>query len=88
MVSGNDKNKVEAAASAVAATTRSAVADGEALVMRYIDVGVTSAGYWLAASNPLTVGLMGLFYSSGLNEGEEDYLNRYHFSEVAERFGK
>ncbi|MCW7760435.1 S-type pyocin domain-containing protein [Photorhabdus luminescens] len=82
------KDKAEVAATAVAATTRSAVADGEALVMRYIGGGVTSAGRWLAAPNPLTVGLMGLFYSPGLNESEEDYLNRYHLSEIAERFGK
>ncbi|WP_434525169.1 S-type pyocin domain-containing protein [Photorhabdus asymbiotica] len=84
----SSKDKAEVAATAVAATTRSAVADGEALAMRYIGGGVTSAGRWLAAPNPLTVGLMGLFYSPGLNEGEEDYLNRYHLSEIAERFGK
>ncbi|OCQ53670.1 S-type Pyocin [Photorhabdus australis subsp. thailandensis] len=84
----DSKGKAEAAATVVATTTRSAVADGEALVMRFIGGGVTSAGRWLAAPNPLTVGLMGLFYSSGLNEGEEDYLNQYHLSEIAERFGK
>ncbi len=50
--------------------------------------GVTSAGRWLAAPNPLTVGLMGLLYSPGLNEGEENYLNRYHLSEIVERFSK
>ncbi|WP_036773435.1 S-type pyocin domain-containing protein [Photorhabdus australis] len=84
----DSKGKAEAAATVVATTTRSAVADGEALVMRFIGGGVTSAGRWLAAPNPLTVGLMGLFYSSGLNEGEEDYLNQYHLSEIAEQFGK
>ncbi len=72
----------------MAATARGAVADGEALVMRYVGGGVTSAGRWLAAPNPLTVGLMGLFYSSELNQGEEDYLDRYHLSEIAERSGK
>ncbi|NHB92852.1 S-type pyocin domain-containing protein [Photorhabdus cinerea] len=84
----DSKDKAEAAATAVAATTRSAVADGEALVMRYIGGGISSAGRWLAAPNPLTVGLMGLFYSSGLNEGEEDYLNQYHLSEIASQYGK
>ncbi len=82
------KDKAEAAAIAVAATTRGAIADSEALVMRYIGGGITSAGRWLAVPNPLTVGLMGLFYSSGLNEGEEDYLNQHHLSEIAEQFGK
>ncbi len=85
---GGGKEKVEEAATAVAATTRSAVADGEALVMRYIGGGAASSGRWLAAPNPLTVGLMGLFYSPKLNEGEEDYLNRYRLSEIAEQFGK
>ncbi|WP_391529018.1 S-type pyocin domain-containing protein [Photorhabdus akhurstii] len=84
----DSKDKAEAAATAVAATTRSAVADGETLVMRYIGGGTSSAGRWLAAPNPLTVGLMGLFYSSGLNEGEEDYLNEYHLSEIASQYGK
>ncbi|NHB86370.1 S-type pyocin domain-containing protein [Photorhabdus tasmaniensis] len=81
------KDKAEAAATAVAATTRSVAADGEALVMRYIGGGAASSGRWLAAPNPLTVGLMGLFYSPKLNEGEEDYLNRYCLSEIAEQFG-
>ncbi len=36
----------------------------------------------------MTVGLMGLFYSPKLNEGEEDYLNRYRLSEIAEQFGQ
>ncbi|NHB95227.1 killer protein of pyocin s3 [Photorhabdus stackebrandtii] len=82
------KAEVEAAATAVAATTRSVVADGEARVMRYIGGSVISSGRWLAAPNPLTVGLMGLFYSPRLNEGEEDYLNRYRLSEIAEQFGQ
>nr|WP_152963193.1 S-type pyocin domain-containing protein [Photorhabdus khanii] len=82
------KDKAEAAATAVAATARSAVAEGEELVMRYIGGGATSAGRWLAAPNPVTVGLMGLFYSPGLNEGEEDYLRRYHLGQIAEQFGK
>ncbi|MGV8003016.1 S-type pyocin domain-containing protein [Photorhabdus temperata subsp. temperata] len=82
------KAQAEAAATAVAATTRSVAADGEALVMRYIGGGAASSGRWLAAPNPLTVGLMGLFYSPKLNEGEEDYLNRYRLSEIAEQFGK
>ncbi|CAQ84759.1 MULTISPECIES: S-type pyocin domain-containing protein [Photorhabdus] len=82
------KDKAEAAATAVAATARSAVADGEALAMRYIGGSAISAGRWLAAPNPVTVGLMGIFYSPKLNEGEEDYLNRYHLSEIAERFDK
>ncbi len=72
----------------MAAIARGAIADGEALVMRYVGGGVTSAGRWLAAPNLLTVGLMGLFYSSELNQGEEDYLDRYHLSEIAERSGK
>ncbi|NDK98322.1 S-type pyocin domain-containing protein [Photorhabdus bodei] len=84
----DSKGKAEAAATVVAATTRSAVADGETLVMRYIGGGTSSAGRWLAVPNPLTVGLMGLFYSSGLNEGEEDYLNEYHLSEIASQYGK
>ncbi|MCC8422967.1 S-type pyocin domain-containing protein [Photorhabdus thracensis] len=82
------KEQAEAAATAVAATTRSVAADGEALVMRYIGGGAASSERWLAAPNPLTVGLMGLFYSPKLNEGEEDYLNRYRLSEIAEQFGK
>ncbi|TDB54227.1 S-type pyocin domain-containing protein [Photorhabdus khanii] len=85
---GGGKEKVEAVATAVAATTRSVAADGEALVMRYIGGGAISSGRWLAVPNPLTVGLMGLFYSPRLNEGEEDYLNRYRLSEIAEQFGK
>ncbi len=52
------KDKAEAAAIAVAATTRGAIADSEALVMRYIGGGITSAGRWLAVPNPLTVGLI------------------------------
>ncbi|MGV8003820.1 S-type pyocin domain-containing protein [Photorhabdus temperata subsp. temperata] len=82
------KAQAEAAATAVAASTRSVAADGEALVMRYIGGGAASSGRWLAAPNPLTVGLMGLFYSPKLNEGEEDYLNRYRLSEIAEQLGK
>ncbi|WP_350307862.1 S-type pyocin domain-containing protein, partial [Photorhabdus viridis] len=54
----------------------------------YIGGGAASSGRWLAAPNPLTVGLMGLFYSPKLNEGEEDYLNHYRLSEIAEQFGK
>ncbi len=84
----SSKDKAEAAATAVAATTRSTVAASEALVMRYIGGSAVSTGRWLAAPNPVTVGLMGIFYSPGLNEGEDDYLNRYHLSEIAERFGK
>ncbi|ETS29682.1 PAAR motif protein [Photorhabdus khanii NC19] len=82
------KDKAEAAATAVAATARSAVAEGEELVMRYIGGGATSAGRWLAAPNPVTVGLMGLFYSPELNQGEEDYLNQYQLRQIAEQFGK
>ncbi|MQL48360.1 killer protein of pyocin s3 [Photorhabdus khanii] len=82
------KGQAEAAATAVAATTRSVAADGEALVMRYIGGGAASSGRWLVAPNPLTVGLMGLFYLPRLNEGEEDYLNCYRLSEIAEQFGK
>ncbi|MFD0706132.1 killer protein of pyocin s3 [Photorhabdus luminescens] len=84
--SGEDK--AEAAATAVAATARSAVAEGETLVMRYIGGGAISAGRWLAAPNPVTVGLMGLFYSPKLNEGEEDYLTPYRLSQIAEQYGK
>ncbi|QXF33500.1 hypothetical protein CE143_10265 [Photorhabdus luminescens] len=47
-----------------------------------------SAGRRMEVPNSLTVGLMELFYLSGLNEGEEDYLNRYHLSEIVERFDK
>ncbi|MCA6223098.1 S-type pyocin domain-containing protein, partial [Photorhabdus antumapuensis] len=82
------EDKAEAAATAVAATARSTVAEGEALVMRYIGGGATSAGRWLAAPNPVTVGLMGLFYSPELNQGEEDYLNQYQLRQIAEQFGK
>ncbi|TDB59030.1 S-type pyocin domain-containing protein [Photorhabdus khanii] len=82
------KDKAEAAATAVAATARSAVEEGEGLVMRYIGGGATSAGRWLAAPNPVTVGLMGLFYSPELNQGEEDYLNQYQLRQIAEQFGK
>ncbi|MER2369305.1 S-type pyocin domain-containing protein [Photorhabdus laumondii] len=84
--SGEDK--AEAAATAVAATARSAVAEGETLVMRYIGGGAISAGRWLAAPNPVTVGLMGLFYSPKLNEGEEDYLDPYRLRQIAEQYGK
>ncbi|WP_387463716.1 S-type pyocin domain-containing protein [Photorhabdus sp. RM323S] len=82
------KDKAEAAATAVAATARSAVAEGETLVMRYIGGGAISAGRWLAAPNPVTVGLMGLFYSPKLNEGEEDYLTPYRLRQIAEQYGK
>ncbi|WP_387489701.1 S-type pyocin domain-containing protein [Photorhabdus sp. RM96S] len=84
--SGEDK--AEVAATAVAATARSAVAEGETLVMRYIGGGAISAGRWLAAPNPVTVGLMGLFYSPKLNEGEEDYLDPYRLRQIAEQYGK
>ncbi|RAW83765.1 S-type pyocin domain-containing protein [Photorhabdus laumondii] len=84
----SDEDKAEAAATAVAATARSAVAEGETLVMRYIGGGAISAGRWLAAPNPVTVGLMGLFYSPKLNEGEEDYLTPYRLSQIAEQYGK
>ncbi|MCC8373734.1 MULTISPECIES: S-type pyocin domain-containing protein [Photorhabdus] len=82
------KDNAEAAATAVAATTRSAVAEGETLVMRYIGGGAISAGRWLAAPNPVTVGLMGLFYSPSLNQGEEDYLDPYRLRQIAEQYGK
>ncbi|TNH44841.1 S-type pyocin domain-containing protein [Photorhabdus luminescens] len=82
------KDNAEAAATAVAATARSAVADGETLVMRYIGGGAISAGRWLAAPNPVTVGLMGLFYSPSLNQGEEDYLDPYRLRQIAEQYGK
>ncbi|NHB94856.1 S-type pyocin domain-containing protein, partial [Photorhabdus cinerea] len=82
------KDKAEAAATAVAATARSAGAEGEALVMRYIGGSAISAGRWLAAPNPVTVGLMGLFYSPQLNQGEEDYLSQYQLRQIAEQFGK
>ncbi len=82
------KDKAEAAATAVAATARSAGAEGEALVMRYIGGSAVSAGRWLAAPNPVTVGLMGLFYSPQLNQGEEDYLSQYQLRQIAEQFGK
>ncbi|MBS9438231.1 killer protein of pyocin s3 [Photorhabdus noenieputensis] len=82
------KDNAEAAATAVAATARSAVAEGETLVMRYIGGGAISAGRWLAAPNPVTVGLMGLFYSPSLNQGEEDYLDPYRLRQIAEQYGK
>ncbi|MBS9435439.1 S-type pyocin domain-containing protein [Photorhabdus hainanensis] len=82
------EDKAEAAATAVAATARSAVAEGETLVMRYIGGGAISAGRWLAAPNPVTVGLMGLFYSPALNQGEEDYLDPYRLRQIAEQYGK
>ncbi|WP_118986503.1 S-type pyocin domain-containing protein [Photorhabdus sp. CRCIA-P01] len=82
------EEKAEAAATAVAATARSAVAEGEGLVMRYIGGGAISAGRWLAAPNPVTVGLMGLFYSPKLNDGEEDYLTPYRLRQIAEQYGK
>ncbi|MCC8456061.1 S-type pyocin domain-containing protein [Photorhabdus aegyptia] len=82
------EDKAEAAATAVAATARSAVAEGETLVMRYIGGGAISAGRWLAAPNPVTVGLMGLFYSPSLNLGEEDYLDPYRLRQIAEQYGK
>ncbi|MER2470901.1 S-type pyocin domain-containing protein [Photorhabdus laumondii] len=84
----SDEDKAEAVATAVAATARNAVAEGETLVMRYIGGGAISAGRWLAAPNPVTVGLMGLFYSPKLNEGEEDYLTPYRLSQIAEQYGK
>ncbi|WP_205634315.1 S-type pyocin domain-containing protein, partial [Photorhabdus australis] len=40
------------------------------------------------APNPVTVGLMGLFYSPPLNQGEEDYLSQYQLEQIAEQFGK
>ncbi|WP_434524149.1 S-type pyocin domain-containing protein [Photorhabdus asymbiotica] len=82
------KDKTEAAATAMAATARSAVAEGEALAMRYIGGSAISAGRWLVAPNPVTVGLMGLFYSPSLNQGEEDYLSQYQLRQIAEQFGK
>ncbi|CAQ84608.1 S-type pyocin domain-containing protein [Photorhabdus asymbiotica] len=82
------KDKTEAAATAMAATARSAVAEGEALAMRYIGGSAISAGRWLVAPNPVTVGLMGLFYSPSLNQGEEDYLSEYQLRQIAEQFGK
>ncbi|MEK9498475.1 S-type pyocin domain-containing protein [Photorhabdus sp. P32] len=82
------KDNAEAAATAVAATARSAVAEGETLAMRYIGGGAISAGRWLAAPNPVTVGLMGLFYSPSLNQGEEDYLDPYRLRQIAEQYGK
>ncbi|MCA6221701.1 S-type pyocin domain-containing protein, partial [Photorhabdus antumapuensis] len=82
------EDKAKAAATAVAATARSAVAEGEGLVMRYIGGDATSAGRWLAAPNPVTVGLMGLFYSPELNDGEEDYLTPHRLRQIAEQYGK
>ncbi|MCW7762371.1 S-type pyocin domain-containing protein [Photorhabdus luminescens] len=82
------EDKAEAAAAAVAATARSAVAEGEGLVMRYIGGSAISAGRWLAAPNPVTIGLMGLFYSPKLNDGEEDYLTPYRLRQIAEQYGK
>ncbi len=82
------KDKAEAAATAVAATARSAVAEGEGLVMRYIGGGIISAGRWLPAPNPVTVGLMRVFYSPKLNDGEEDYLTPYRLRQIAEQYGK
>ncbi|SCZ62049.1 MULTISPECIES: S-type pyocin domain-containing protein [Photorhabdus] len=82
------EDKAEAAATSVAATARSAVAEGEGLVMRYIGGSAISAGRWLAAPNPVTIGLMGLFYSPKLNDGEEDYLTPYRLRQIAEQYGK
>ncbi|EFE7138047.1 S-type pyocin domain-containing protein [Escherichia coli] len=37
----------------------------------------------LAVPNPVTVGVIGIFWSEGLNKGEEDYLNNIRLTQLA-----
>ncbi|VEJ53575.1 S-type pyocin domain-containing protein [Pragia fontium] len=79
----------QATALAVSAGTRSVTPEAGAIAVRYLG-GAPSrlfTGRLFTAPNPVTVGLIGIFYSSGLNSGEQDYLDQKKLESLAAQGG-
>ncbi|GKX52213.1 S-type pyocin domain-containing protein [Budvicia aquatica] len=70
------------------AGSRTTAQEAVAIATRYIGGAASRlAGRLLTAPNPVTVGLIGVFYSSGLNSGEQDYLDQKKIEALAAQGG-